>query len=217
MTAPAAALSTSAPFVESPRLRRQLGLPGLLRCLNLVDLALDRREKLPALRKLPFDRCLLCRPLGDELRLLHMRVLQACLLFANRGLEDLDLLQDFRALVRDAVDRVDARHEVVERARTEQDLQAGVLAAGGVHRDEPRGERRLSVLEVRPGEAKLQLVLLKICLDRGQPLVGEVVRVDRMLEVRVEPLDLSEHGLSLCLLARNRSGGGKRRRGSRKG
>ena len=69
------------------------------------------------------------------------------------------------------------------------------------------------MLEVRLRQAKLQLVVTKIRLDAGQPLVREVVRVDRMLEVRVERLDLAEHRLGLCLLPGNRPRGGKRRRG----
>jgi hypothetical protein len=35
-----------------------------------------------------------------------------------------------------------------------------------------------------------------------------------VFEVRVEPLDLPKHGLSLCLFPRNRSRGSERHRGS---
>jgi hypothetical protein len=78
-------------------------------------------------------------------------VLQARFTFLNRGAEDLDLLQHLCALIRDPVDRVDPGHEVVDRARTEQDLEIRVLAAGGVHDKQALGEHRLRVTEVRPG------------------------------------------------------------------
>ena len=102
--------------------------------------------------------------------------------------------------------------------RAEQHLEAVVLAsAGGVQLDDARVEDRLRVTQVRLRESELLLVLAEVALDPRELLVGEVVRVDGPLQVRVEPLDLSEDVARLSLLGRDRARSSLRRRGSPKG
>ena len=71
--------------------------------------------------------------------------------------------------------------------------------------------------QVRLREPELLLVLAEVALDPRELLVREVVRVDRPLQVRVEPLDLRQDVARLSLLGRNRPRSGMRRRGSQKG
>src|SRR6266516_4587997 len=161
----------------------------------MPDLALDRREEPAPLPELTLDRGLL--------RLLHVRLPQVRPAGAHSRPEDLDLPQHLVALVRDAVDGVDARDQLVERSRSEQNLEARVPVGRRVHLHETGLESGLRPAEVRLRDAELPFVLAQVALDRGELRVGEVVRLDGALEIRVEPLDLAEDGLRLRLLGGN--------------
>ena len=89
----------------------------------------------------------------------------------------------------------------------------GVLVAGGVHLDEALGEHLPGTRQIPAREPELELVLPQVALDLAELLVREVVRVDRPLEVRVEPLDLSKDALRLRLLRRDRWSGTRGRGG----
>ena len=116
-------------------------------------------------------------------------------------------MQNLRALIRDPVHGVDPRDQVVDRPRTEQHAEVVVLAAGRVDVDELRLEHLLRAAEIGLCDLQLALVVAQVLLDAGELLVGEVVRLDRVLEVRVETLDLGEHALRLGLFRRDRAGG----------
>ena len=167
--------------------------------------------------ELALDRGLLRGALRYELRLLDVRRLEPLALLLDLGAEDLHLLEDLRALIRDPVHRVEPVDQVVHRGRPEQDLEPRVLASRRVQRDQMGVEHALRVPEVRPRELQLGLVRPQVALDPGELLVREVVRVDGPLEVRVETLDLGHHALRLGLLRGDRTGVGKRRRGSHEG
>ncbi len=183
-----------------PSLCGELGLSRLLGRLHLRDLALDRRQQLPPLGELALDRRLLGRTLGDEPRLLDVRRLEARSALLDGPPVGLHLRQDLGALVRDAVHRVDPRDQLVDRARAEQYLEPVVLARPRCTSGRARSESIcLRTRQILAREPELELVLPQVALDLAELLVGEVVRVDRPLEVRVEPLDLSEDALRLRL------------------
>ena len=146
-----------------------------------------------------------------------MRVLEPRALLLHLRAEDLHLLEDVGALIRDAVDRVDPRDQVVHRGSAEQYLEPCVLVTGRVHRNEMRVQLPLRVLEIRLRELELGLVRTEVALDPGELVVGEVVRLDGQLEVRVETLDLSHDAAGLGLFRRDRPRRSKRRRGSHEG
>ena len=186
------------------RLGGKLSLLRLFGGPDLGDLALDRGQQLSPLAELTLDRRLLGRTLGDEPRLLDVRLLETRSPLLDRRPVDLDLPQDLGALVREPVCRVDPRDHLVDRARAQQHLEARVLVTGCVHLDEAVGEHLLGTRQIPAREPELELVLTQVALDACELLVGEVVRVDRPLEVRIEPLDLSEDALRLRLLRRDR-------------
>jgi len=103
--------------------------------------------------------------------------------------------------------------QLVDRARTEQYLEPAVLVAGGVHLDEALGEHLPGTRQIPARQPELELVLPQVALDLAELLVREVVRVNRPLEVGVEPLDLSKDALRLRLLRRDRWSGTRGRGG----
>jgi hypothetical protein len=61
------------------------------------------------------------------------------------------------------------------------------------------------VREVGAGDSELEPVPLQVALDPVELDVREVVRLDRVLEARVDLLDLAENLLRLRLLGRDRA------------
>jgi len=187
------------------RAPRHLELARQLGRLEARDLTLDRREHPLALRELRLDRRLLRRAVGDDLPLLAARALQLRLPPDHVAAEAHDLVQHPGVLLRDAVRRIEAAHHVVEALGPEDHLEPGVVGVRGVERDEPPLERLLADLQVRPGDDEVVAVDLEILLDPRELDIREVVRLDRLLELRVAALDLREH--ARCLRALRRHGG----------
>src|SRR5919204_2309742 len=135
----------------------------------------------------------------------------------DRLLERRDLPRHLRVLAGDAVDGLDPVQEVVEAARAEEHLERRVLVVRGVDGDDPSRQRRLGVPEARLRDAELEAGALLVALDAGELDVRRVVRLDRLLEVDVEAIDLCEDLPRLALLRRDRGVGGRRACGCQEG
>ena len=107
-------------------------------------------------------------------------------------------------LVADALHHVEPPEQVVEVLRAENDLDGTAAVAVDVERPQPLCDVRLGGTEALLGDHEMARVRVEIGVDLGELLVREVVRLDRLLELRVRLLDLREHRLCLCPLRLDR-------------
>jgi hypothetical protein len=105
-----------------------------------------------------------------------------------------------RSLIRHAADAVDAREQVAEARRAEQDLDRRGARARGVDANRLQREIRLRLLQVAPRDAELELPARKVALDAVQLDVREIPALDRRADLRVERVYLRDDLPSLRLL-----------------
>ncbi len=193
-----------------PRLRGELGLAaGLLR-LKLPDLALQAGERALLLRDLTLDRALLARPLRDDPRLRGARTRQVRTALLDLLAELRHILEDLRILVADPLHHVEAPEEVVEALGAENDLDCPAAVAVDVERPQPICDVYLRGAEALLRNDEVPCVRVEIGVDLLQLHVRVVVGLDRLLELRLRCLDLSENGLRLRTLGLDRRIGSRR-------
>ena len=109
-------------------------------------------------------------------------------------------MDEGRILLRDRVDGLDSRDEVVEAASSEDDGERRLLLLGRVDRDEPLRKRALRACEVPASDAQCLPVDPELVLDVLQCPARRLIPAVRPLRRRIEPLQLHEHGLRLGAL-----------------
>ena len=142
--------------------------------------------------QLALDRCFLGSLIGDDTRLLGLRLLQLSFAGLDLGPERACFAGDARVLVGYAIDRVHAVQQVVQARRTEKDLEGG-LVIGGVERDQTLLEEALRPLVVRACYLEAPLVHFLLRLDRIQLDLRGVVGLHDLLQIGVDRLDLGEN------------------------
>jgi len=85
-------------------------------------------------RSAGFDLPFRCRPLGHDLLLAHVRLVELDGAHGHDVLEALNLAEYLVVLRRDAVDGLDPVQEIVEAPRAEDDRERRVLLVGRVDR-----------------------------------------------------------------------------------
>ena len=138
---------------------------ALLRFLGGSDpgnLALDRREELPARSQLRLDPLLLRGLLRDDRLLLRMGASELLAVTLDRSLEGRDLLDDARVLARSRVDGLDPVEQIVKARCAEQHRERRVVLGGRVGADEPRRERVLRDFQVLTRELQFVRFSLQV-------------------------------------------------------
>ena len=141
-----------------------------------------------------------CARCGDHLHLPGMRHAKGRAARRHLAAESLHLAEHLRVLARDAIDRVEAVDQILEARRAEEELERRGRLAADVEVAQPAGEAILRDAEVRPRDLHLPPVHAELRLDLAELHVRGVVRLDGLLELRVERLDLLEHLPRLGLL-----------------
>ena len=190
------------------RLSGEPRLPKALGGLEAGDLVLDRGEQAVAFGELALDRLPLGRAIGDDLHLLRLRPLEPHPSLPDLCTEALHLAQDARVLRGDPLHGVEPVHQVVDRPGSEQHVDRRALAAAHVQRDESLGQVGLGVLQALARDHQVVSVRRQLSLDPVELQAREVVRLDRLLELAVDLLDLREHVLRLGAFRLDRVGRG---------
>ena len=170
-----------------PRLRLgdQLRLPRGLLHLQLLNLALHRREQPLALRELRLDLRAALVELEDCLRLSHARALDGDLALGEHLALRLHLLDEAPVESRRRVNRLEAVEDVVEVRRAEDRVdRRRVLRL--VERDEPRLGALLGDAVAVAGPAEEHLVVRLLLLDLRELVLRAVPRLDGAVGLVVE-------------------------------
>ena len=148
-------------------------------------------------------------PVGHDAPLLGPRLPQLVGLHAVALAGTAHVLQDALILLGDPVGGVSTVERLVEAARPQQDLEERLVATGTrpVDGDDTGGEALLGDAVRIPRDLQPALRGFDVRLDRRELRGREVVRVDGLVELRVDALELLEDGLHLGALRFDRSRG----------
>jgi hypothetical protein len=179
---------------------------------HLRDFVLDGVEQSDLLGELGLDRLLLRRPFRNDPRLVRTRLLETCASRFDLLAIPLDRPKNLRVLTGDPLDRIEPRDDVVETARAEDHLERRITLTVDVQIAQPPGDPVLGDDEALAGGDEVFRVRGKVDVYPVEFDIRVVPGLDRLLEIRIEPLDLSHDGHRLCpfvldRLSRSRSHG----------